>query len=90
MADRLGKKMPNTGKFALLHPKTSADANNVTVQIRASWFILVVDINSGEGFTLKRSLAERLGRVVAEEESSGPPQKGELCERSLLFTEYHL
>ncbi|XP_029006700.1 zinc finger CCCH domain-containing protein 11A [Betta splendens] len=30
---------------------------------------------SGEGFPLKRSLAERLGRVVAEEESSVPPPK---------------
>ncbi|KAM9362121.1 zinc finger CCCH domain-containing protein 11A isoform 2-T2 [Symphorus nematophorus] len=33
------------------------------------------DVNNGEGLPLKRSLAERLGRVVDEEEPSMPPQK---------------
>lgn len=36
---------------------------------------LVVDVRYGEDVPLKRSLAERLGRVVDEELI--PPQKGE-------------
>lgn len=34
-----------------------------------------VGVKGGEGVALKRSLADRLGRVVGEEEA--PPQKGE-------------
>ena len=41
-----------------------------------------VDEKSGGGVQLKRSLAERLGRVVDEEEPLMSPQKGEYHEIS--------
>lgn len=39
--------------------------------------IVALDVNSGEGVPLKKSLSERLGRFVDEEESIISPQKGE-------------
>lgn len=49
----------------------------IRIQIRSSLLVLVVGGISVEAVPLKRSLAERLGRVVDGEEPVMPLQKGE-------------
>lgn len=80
--ERLGRKMPSTGKFAPLlnliyRFHLSANNANFRVEIRSSWLVLGVDVKSREGVPLRRSLAERLGRVVDQEAPLMPLKKGE-------------